>query len=377
MRLKRDLVDTSLWSGAGGAGDAGAADGANAATCGPSTDTPPSNVAAPTGDASPFDGGFDAGFDDDNPFDGGAPAHGAGKAHAALDDTPPPEAANGDRAGYLRRSAQSIIDTYLAEGAEYQVTLSQHTFKKRFEQGNYELSDDMFDQVSATAYKQIQQETWMSAPSPLGTPDRCQRKLRPALRPRVWRRHAIAPRPSSPLPTPLPPHATPRRIPSRRPCPCAHAMRPVPASMCPMRPACPCPCAAAGFRLADCAEELAYDRPHLVVSDDDKDKLESSLGRPSTVHDVQSRLREILRELCVAIGCERVTVWLISGRDKRMWNVCSTELGNSLISIKMSHGLAGQAATSGEDVISCASAPPRCASAALCERRTRPARARV
>ena len=115
------------------------------------------------------------------------------------------------------------------------------------------------------------------------------------------------------------------------------------------------------FKLTDDAEKLAAASPKLCVDDEaDLKRLAdiSGLGRPLTASEVQVQTREMLVALAAKIGCERATVWLVQRggaggtSEERLWNVASTQLGNSIISIKTSSGLAGAAATTMKDVLS-------------------------
>jgi hypothetical protein len=108
------------------------------------------------------------------------------------------------------------------------------------------------------------------------------------------------------------------------------------------------------FRLTDAAETLASQRPALVEDDNDErqKKIAEALGRPPTVFDVQRELRQQLVDLSERIGCERATVWMVNHLEGRLWNIASTQLGNSIISIRMRHGLAGKAASTQTDLVS-------------------------
>lgn len=146
------------------------------------------------------------------------------------------------------------------------------------------------------------------------------------------------------------------------------------------------------FRLTDGAERLALAKPHLCQDDAALTAQIETLGRPATALELQQQLRDDLvtlgsrnpnhafasdpvpRHLCVAaacwlthpnapmahvtvdctaaqLHCERATVWLVNHNEERLWNVASTQLGNSILSIHMTHGLSGRAATSRTDVI--------------------------
>jgi hypothetical protein len=121
MRFKRYLAEEQLWK-VGGVGRA----------------TTASVAPQPTGSSAlfsdPFGGPpdpFGGPDDDDDPFGEthGAGGGGGGSGAALMSSEPPPEAASGDRAGYLKRKFEHIIDTYLANGAEFQVTFADHKYK--------------------------------------------------------------------------------------------------------------------------------------------------------------------------------------------------------------------------------------------------------
>lgn len=158
----------------------------------------------------------------------------------------------------MRKRGSHIIDTYMCNGAEMQVTLPDHKYSKRTAQAKpeYTYSADMFDEFVAISFRQIKQDTW-----------------------------------------------------SR-------------------------------FKLTDAAEKLNHDRPHLGV--DPERSVEQMSAR-----EVQQKLREQLGALADRVGCARITVWLINRREEKLWNVCSTQLGNTVISISLQSGLAGFAARTG------------------------------
>lgn len=263
LKLKRDLADVSLWDSSGGGGG-GSSDKAAAPA--------PAAPAKPAADVNPFDGGVPDVFAGANIFDEDeATRAGAGKSVSSglgADEPPPPEAASADRAGFLKRRCHEIIDTYLCNGAEFQVTLPDHQYKKRSDVQSppYELSETMFDGIMATCYRSIKQETWMR------------------------------------------------------------------------------------FRLTDAAEELALRMPSLM-EDAEEDAPGGSPGAPETSQDAVRELREMLRKLTESIHCERATVWMVNHLQGRLWNVASTHLGNSVISIRLQHGLAGKAATTATDIV--------------------------
>jgi hypothetical protein len=271
--LKRDLAQVDLWNGEGGGGSPANGGGAAPTPAGPAYEPPP-----PEAEGNPFDAGAPDIFGGDNMFDEDGATHSASTAdelaeiNALLgeDRPPPPEATTGDRDGYLRRRSHEIIDRFLCNGAEFEVTLgdAEHPYKNRSDKQSppYELGEQMFDSIMETIYKSIKQETWMR------------------------------------------------------------------------------------FRLTDAAEALAIERPQLLLSDPERDTLAAAPSISS--HEAVLELRETLRGLTETVGCERATVWLVNRREGRLWNVASTHLGNSIISIRMSHGLAGKAASTSTDLIS-------------------------
>ena len=287
MRLKRDLADTSIWDGS-----APEAHPASSPPAAPAPKPPPPPDDDPFGEPpDPFGEPPSSGdiFSGDNIFDADSATHGAGGASSGSllsSSAPPPEAASGDREGFLKRRAMEIVDKYLCNGAEYQVTMPDHKYKlpcakasPAYEfslvfppssEGGSSLTFDAFDTFSELAYKQVKNETFMR------------------------------------------------------------------------------------FRLSDAAETLASLRPQLLADTNDvhQKQIEITLGRPPSVFDVQRELRTQLVGLADKVGCERVTVWVVNQLEGKLWNVASTQLGNSVISIRMHHGLAGKAATTGADVVS-------------------------
>ena len=61
----------------------------------------------------------------------------------------------------MRRRCEHIIDSYLYNGAELQVTLPDHSFKKKSDVTTYDVSEDMFDDLVTIAYKSIRREQFM------------------------------------------------------------------------------------------------------------------------------------------------------------------------------------------------------------------------
>jgi hypothetical protein len=105
------------------------------------------------------------------------------------------------------------------------------------------------------------------------------------------------------------------------------------------------------FRLTDQAEQLGLARPHLLLMEEEKEE-RAELGiEDATAQDVQNSLRSRLVDLARKVRCERATVWVVQTDEQRLWNIASTQLGNSIISLRFSHGLAGTAAAEGSDLL--------------------------
>jgi len=161
----------------------------------------------------------------------------------------------------LKEASDSIIKTYLMEGAEMAITVSGKLaaqFAKRPKAGVYDsmYSVTMFDQVHKAVHKDIKNDTF------------------------------------------------------------------------------------ARFRLSNGAEELLRQKPMLAVAD-----AAESFGNEK----VQKELREIMNEAVTLAQCDRMTAYFV---DKhRLFSVCSSMLGNSIIKIAVGKGLAGKAAKTGTDVM--------------------------
>lgn len=192
---------------------------------------------------------------------------------AAAGDAPPVATGDGDEAAppssskrdeLLQEHGAHIIDSYLYDGAEMQVTLPDHGFHKSTAARDYEYTEGMFDKLAEITYKLIKQDTWMR------------------------------------------------------------------------------------FKLTDDCEALGRAQPHLTVDPAEEERQEVQ----SAARLVQRKLRDVLSQLGGRVGCERITAWLLEEQEAKLWSVCSTELGNSCISISLGKGLAGLAASSGEDIIS-------------------------
>ena len=184
MKMKRDLADTTIWE----------TDGKNAAAPPVATASAAPVPASEGGGGAPdIFGGFDEpptsnggnAFDGDNMFDNDVATHssGLGSADAVLSSEPPPEAATGDRAGFLRRRCAELIDKYLCNGADFQCTMPDHKYKVKCAaaQPPYDFEEGMFDTFQDLAYKQVRSPAspslWRSAALP------CTRRLLTWVRP--------------------------------------------------------------------------------------------------------------------------------------------------------------------------------------------------
>jgi len=128
VRFKRDLADEHLWKEGGLGMDATNSPAQQA------TGDSASSAAACGSD--PF-GSPDNPFDNDDPF---GSSHGAGGGSnvgaALLSRDLPAEAATGDRQCYLKRTCEYIVDTYLTNGAAFQVTFADHQYKVKCASAN-------------------------------------------------------------------------------------------------------------------------------------------------------------------------------------------------------------------------------------------------
>jgi len=98
------------------------------------------------------------------------------------------------------------------------------------------------------------------------------------------------------------------------------------------------------FQMSDAAGILAAAYPELALGDAERAALVA-----------QTELQKQLEALAVLVGCERVTVWIkgIGRNESMLYAVCSTRTpaGNAIISVPVGTGNVGQAAATGEDVI--------------------------
>jgi hypothetical protein len=68
--------------------------------------------------------------------------------------------------------------------------------------------------------------------------------------------------------------------------------------------------------------------------------------------EVASNIKLLLAEIDGGVGFERGTVWLVDNVRGKLWAVGASQLGNTTFSIGLKTGLAGAAATSGDDTFS-------------------------
>jgi len=87
---------------------------------------------------------------------------------------------------------------------------------------------------------------------------------------------------------------------------------------------------------------LLWDLPMLGVTRD-------GFTQAFTSQRAQELLKPMLRQAQELTGAERVTAWLVDGT--RMWSIASTDIGNALIEIPYGIGLAGKAASTGNEVL--------------------------
>jgi hypothetical protein len=111
----------------------------------------------------------------------------------------------------------------------------------------------------------------------------------------------------------------------------------------------------ARFKYSDKAKDLLEICPELA-QEPEADAVKEAAGPTEESKDVARKSRADTslaarlgkwREGC---GCDRITLWLIDPKSNNMFNVCSTELGNTMIMIPVGVGLAGKAAQKGQDM---------------------------
>lgn len=100
------------------------------------------------------------------------------------------------------------------------------------------------------------------------------------------------------------------------------------------------------FKLSDAASELLNEKPQLAIR-------RSSIAT-ATVPDHDrvdhDQLNNLMQQWKSEVGCDRITLWLIEPKAQKMFNVASTQLGNTMIGLPIGVGLAGMAAKDGKDI---------------------------
>ena len=94
-------------------------------------------------------------------------------------------------------------------------------------------------------------------------------------------------------------------------------------------------------KLTDFAVELLTEAPELGVV--------TPRGAPVNINH-GTLLSTTIEEWKTVVKCDRVTLWLLDPASQKLYNIASTQLGNSMIALPMGVGLAGQAAKTGGDV---------------------------
>ena len=179
-KMKRCLADTTLWPSHGAEGGSDAATAGSMAHASSNTRSGSGRERGGGSGAPNLFGGLelladrtpcrpadaDQRGDNSNMFDGDFSSHSAGSLEveeSIFTRESPPEAATGDRAAFLQRRCAEIIDTYLANGADFQCTMPDHKYKSKSASASppYAFEEGMFDTFSELAYKQVKNETFM------------------------------------------------------------------------------------------------------------------------------------------------------------------------------------------------------------------------